>query len=262
MTIDIEAILASKFKGKKIPKFIIRWIKRFIHEDYINAVLSSWDEKEDFFTHAVRYLNLKIDVQGIEDVPSDGTLYTFASNHPLGGADGIILASVIFSKYGSVSILVNDFLAYVPPLAPHVVPVNKTGSQSRNLSQGVNDAFNSSKQMLMFPAGVCSRMIDGKVQDLPWTKTFITKSVASGRSVVPVYFEGRNSKRFYRLAKIRKFLGIKFNLEMCLLPDEFYRVRNSHFTIKLGKAIPAETFDKSRTALQWAAWVRENVYNL
>jgi len=262
MTIDIESILSSKFKGKKLPKFIIRWIKKFIHEDEINHILSSWDGKEDFFAHAVRCLNLTIDIEGLENVPDDGTLYTFASNHPLGGADGVILASVIVSKFGNVGILANDFLSYLPPLKPHTVPVNKTGSQSRSLSEGVNNMFKSDRQVLMFPAGVCSRMIDGKVQDLPWTKTFITKSVANSRPIVPVHFVARNSKRFYTVAKIRKFLGIKFNVEMCMLPDEFFRTRNSHFTVKIAEPIPCSVFDKSKTAYEWAAWVRESVYNL
>ena len=65
---------------------------------------------------------------------------------------------------------------------------------------------------------------------------------------------------FYNLYKIRKFLGIKANLEMFYLVDETFRHRNDTLTVTFGKPIPYYTFDKSRTHLQWAKWVKEQVY--
>lgn len=259
--IDINEVVSKKF-GKKLPAFLIKLLAKFIHQDYLNSVISSWDRKEDFCTHAVREFNMTVDVEGLENVPSDGTLYTFASNHPLGGADGIALASMITRNFGQVGLLANDFLLFLKPIAELAVPVNKTGGQVRNLPALVDSVFNSDRQMLIFPAGMCSRKIDGKVQDLAWTKTFITKSISSKRTIVPVHFYGRNSRRFYTIAHLRKLLGMKFNLEMMFLPDELYKARNSHFTVKIGKPIPYTHFDKSRTPVQWAAWVRDKVYEL
>lgn len=259
--IDINEVVSKKF-GKKLPAFLIKLLAKFIHQDYLNSVISSWDRKEDFCTHAVREFNMTVDVEGLENVPSDGTLYTFASNHPLGGADGIALASMITRNFGQVGMLANDFLLFLKPIAEMAVPVNKTGGQVRNLPALVDSVFNSDRQMLIFPAGMCSRKIDGKVQDLAWTKTFITKSISSKRTIVPVHFYGRNSRRFYAIAHLRKLLGMKFNLEMMFLPDELYKARNSHFTVKIGKPIPYTHFDKSRTPVQWAAWVRDKVYEL
>lgn len=259
--IDIGEVVSKKF-GKKLPSFLIKLLEKFVHQDFINSVLSSWDGKEDFCTHAVRSFNMTVDVEGLENVPADGTLYTFASNHPLGGADGFALASIINNNYGKVGLLVNDFLLYLKPIAEIAIPVNKTGSQVRNLPVMVDAMFKSDRQILIFPAGICSRMIDGRVQDLPWTKTFVNKSIASGRAIVPVHFYGQNSRSFYRIAQWRKRLGIKFNIEMMFLPSELYKARNAHFTVKIGKPVPCEHFDKSRTSLQWAAWLREKVYEL
>ena len=84
------------------------------------------------------------------------------------------------------------------------------------------------------------------------------------RDVVPVRFFGENSKRFYRVDKIADLLGInkKFPLAMILLPDELYRGQGKTFRIVVGDPIPWQTFDDSRKPIEWAAWVREKVYQL
>ena len=80
--------------------------------------------------------------------------------------------------------------------------------------------------------------------------------------MVPVYIDARNRNSFYRLANLRKKLGIKFNFEMALLPSEMFAQRGKTFTLAFGKPIPWQTFDSSRTAAQWAQWVKEEVYKL
>ena len=126
----------------------------------------------------------------------------------------------------------------------------------------VEKAFASDAQIGTFPAGKCSRKIDGKIQDVAWGKSFITKSVQNNRMVVPCRFFGQNSKRFYRLDKIGKMLGMKFPLAMILLPDELYRAQGSTLRLVIGKPIPPEHFDNTKTPLQWAAAVREMVYGI
>lgn len=260
--IDLDRVIATKFKGKKIPRFVVNRLKKFIHQDFMNTILSGDAEGVDFCEHTLRTMNVSLEVDGLENVPADGTLYTFASNHPLGGVDGLALCSIIGRRFGEVKIPVNDFLMYIKPLGPLFLPVNKTGSLARNLPAMLDAVFRSDDQILIFPAGICSRRIGGKVQDLPWTKTFITKSKASGRAVVPVRFIGENSGRFYRVANLCKALHLKFNFAMLFLPDEMYRARNARFRVVFGKPVPPETFDGTRTPLEWAAYMRDKVYQL
>ena len=260
--IDLDKIVSDKFNGKKLPGFVMRFLKRFLHIDYLNAYFCKGYDGIEFCKGAVEYLGYNLVIEGLDNIPADGTVYTFASNHPLGGPDGVAISSVIGEKYGSLKLLVNDFLMMVPGLKPLSIPVNKVGGQARNLPMLVREIFSSDNQILIFPAGLCSRKIDGVVQDLPWSKAFIVHSVANGRPIVPVRFDARNSNRFYRLAALRKFLKIKFNLEMITLPDELYKSRNKTFKVTFGKPIPPEFFDKSRTPLEWAAYVREQVYKL
>lgn len=262
--IDLNSIIASKFKGKKqLPRFVVNLLKRLIHQDLINEVLSRGYDGVEFCEDTLQYLDIKIEVEGLENVPKDGCRYTFASNHPLGAADGMALCAVISRNFGSVRMPVNDFLLFLKPIAPLCVPVNKTGAQVRNMPQLLDESFRSDEQIMIFPAGVCSRRIAGKIQDFPWTKTFITKSVETGRAIVPVHFVGRNPARFY-LADwfFRKVLKSKFNIPMLFLPDALYASQHKTFKIIFGKPIAADTFDKSRKPIEWAAWVREKAYQL
>lgn len=268
-TIDINDILKSKMgsKAKYVPAPLVKWLKHIVHQDEVNKYL--WDSRNltgvEWLEDCMRYLDMTLDIVGKENLPdkNDGKLYTFVSNHPLGGEDGVALGAVIGRHYdGKFRYLVNDLLMNLPGLAPLCIPINKTGSQSRSFPAMVESGFRSDNHMLMFPAGLCSRRINGEIRDLPWKKTFITKSVETHRDVVPIHFGGRNSDFFYTLANVCKALGIKFNIAMLFLVDEMYKNVHKSFRIAIGKPIPWQTFDKSRTPAQWAQYVQDEVYKL
>jgi putative hemolysin len=266
-TIDIESILRSKAPKyyKYIPKFVISYLKRIIHQDEINVFLTG-DAKGkygvDFLEACMGFLDAKIVLKGEENLPSDGA-YTFVSNHPLGGQDGVALGYVLGKHYdGHVKYLVNDLLMNLSGLAPLCIPINKTGRQAKDFPRMVEAGFASDEQLIMFPAGLCSRRTNGVIRDLEWKKTFVAKSVQYQRSVVPVHFGGRNSDFFYNLANVCKFLGIKFNIAMLYLVDEMFKNKHKTFTITIGKPISWETFDKSKSPAEWAEYVKDIVYKL
>ena len=268
-TIDVEKILESKVGSKVglLPGFAVSWLKRILHEDEVNRFL--WESRHlsgtEWLTECVRYLDMTLQIDGIENLPpkDDGRLYTFVSNHPLGGIDGVALGSVIGNFYDSrFRYLVNDLLLNLPGLKPLCIGINKTGKQSRNFPAMVETGFQSNHHILMFPAGLCSRKIEGKIHDLPWKKTFVSKSVEYQRDVVPIRFDGQNSDRFYRIANLCKALHLKFNVAMLFLVDEMYRNVHKSFRITIGKPIPWQTFDKSKSMVSWAKYVEDKVYEL
>lgn len=268
-TIDIKGILKSKMgrKAKLVPAPLVRWLRRIVHEDEVNQFL--WEHRNEkgvtWLDSCVRYLDMDLDVHGIENLPpkDDGRLYTFVSNHPLGGCDGVALGSILGNHYdGKVRYLVNDLLMNLPGLAPLCIPINKTGNQSRHFPAMIEAGFAGSNHIIMFPAGLCSRRHNNVIRDIPWKKTFVTKSVETHRDVVPIHFGGHNSVFFYRLANLCKALGIRFNIAMLFLVDEMYKNRHKRFRIDIGKPIPWQTFDKSRTPAQWAKYVEDMVYKL
>lgn len=268
-TIDIDAILHSKIgdKDRYVPRFLVNYLKKIVHQDWMNEVLARYGDVYGlpWITGILKELNIDYVVKGEENLPlkNDGKRYTFVSNHPLGGPEGMIYGKLLAEKYDErIRILVNDLLMNLPGLAPLCVPVNKVGKQSRSLPQAIDAAFSGDYHMFVFPAGLCSRKINGKIHDLPWQKTFIQKSVQYERDVVPMFFGGRNSERFYRIANICKTLHSPINFAMLYLADELYKNQNKTFELRIGKPIPWQTFDKTRNARQWALWVEDEVYKL
>ena len=220
-------------KAKWVPGFLVSWLKRIAHQDQVNAFL--WESRDKVGTPwleaCVEYLQMTLKIEGTENLPAkdDGRLYTFVSNHPLGG--------------------------------PLCIPINKTGHQSRNFPAMVKAGFESDNHMLMYPAGICSRRKNKVIRDIPWSKTFISKSVEYQRDVVPIHFSGQNSDFFYRLANFSdRFLP--FNLAMLFLVDEMYKNVGKTFEVRIGKPIPWQTFDKSKSPSEWAQYVQDLVYNL
>lgn len=268
-TIDIDEIVRGKAgaKARFVPRFVLSWLKRIIHQNEVNEFILGEGDKQGmpWLDDCMDYLGTKLNVKGLENLPddSDGRLFTFVSNHPLGGPDGVALGHLLGHRYdGRIKYLVNDLLMNLHGLAPFFVPINKTGKQSRNFPQLVEAVFNSPNHIIMFPAGLCSRRINGQIHDLPWQKTFITKSVETQRDIVPIRFDGRNSDFFYRIANVGKRLGLKFNIAMLYLVDELYKNRGKTFDVTIGKPIPYSTFDKSRKPQEWAAYVEDIVYKL
>lgn len=264
--IDIDRILEQKMGGKckYVPRFLVSYLKRIVHQDELNVFLSEVKDKVgvDFLEACLEFLDAKVEVKGLENLPEEGKC-TFVSNHPLGGLDGISIGYVLGKKYnGNVRYLVNDLLMNLRGLAPLCIPVNKTGSQSRDFPRMVEAGFKDDSHMIMFPAGLCSRRQGGEIKDLEWKKTFVTKSVETHRDVVPLHFEGRNSNFFYNLANVCKFLGIKVNIAMLYLADEMFKNRHKTFTLTVGKPIPWQTFDKSKSPTEWAQYVKDLVYKL
>ena len=267
LEVDVEKVIRAKVPGyaKYIPQFVYKKIARTIRQDDLNRVLHENIDKRgvDFAIGALKSFGAKIEVIGEENIPAEGR-YIFASNHPLGGLDGIALISLLGKYYnGNVKCIVNDLLMAVEPMQEVFLPINKHGAQSRESIKNIDEAYASDVQMIMFPAGLCSRRNNkGQVCDLDWKKSFITKSIESKRDIVPVHFGGLNSDFFYKFAKFRKRIGIKLNIEMVRLPAEMFRCDGVTFKVKIGKPIPYTTFTAEKSQTEWAADVKKIVYEL
>jgi putative hemolysin len=263
--IDIAAVLKQKAPKAKVPKFLINYLRRIVHEEEFNVFFKENPELRnlDFIEAAFKYLQVTTSIEGIENLPPKGGKYIFASNHPLGGLDGIATGYLLGKEYdGKVRFFSNDLMMNLHPMRDMFVPVNKTGAQSKDHADLMQKLYESDNHLVTYPAGLCSRKVNGEIIDLEWKKNFISKAIQYERDVVPIYFEGRNSNFFYNLANLRKFLGIKLNIEMMYLAYEMFKQRGSHFTIRIGKPIKWETFDKSKSHAEWAEWVKQIVYKM
>jgi len=249
LQIDIDKILQEKSPKLKfwIPKFIVTWFKNFIHQDEMNRVLREGNDLNgvDFAQYTIDVMGAKITFEGLENIPKTGGCIV-ASNHPLGGLDGMALMVGVSKVRDDFKFLANDILMHIAPLKDHFIPVNKLSKNSKNHLSLISNEYKSNKAILVFPAGLCSRKINGKITDLPWQKSVISKSIEHQLPIVPTFIEGENSKMFYNVANFRKFLSLKFNIEMLLLPDELYKQKGKAITVYFGKPIEYTKFSKKK----------------
>lgn len=263
--INIKEIFNAKNPSlaRVMPGFIFNYINRILHLDFFNDFMKRNYHLKGipFVNQAIVEFNVKEKIYGFENIPESGR-FIFASNHPLGGFDAFLLMKCVDKRLGKLKFLTNDILLGIPGLRPMFIPINKHGGNTREAAEVLNSTYNSDEQILIFPAGLASRKIKGKIVDLEWKKHFITKAIKHNRDIIPVFIGGRNSNRFYRLANFRKFLHLKWNIEMFFLPDELIKQRNFEIPVYFGKPISFQLFDKSKTQQEWAEWVKDKVYEL
>jgi 1-acyl-sn-glycerol-3-phosphate acyltransferase len=275
--IDVEQLFARKNPGllKILPKFIFTYLKKITHQDEINGYIYRNRDKFglDFIDAILEEFGVKSEVIIPQTLspshpPTLTTLisptgrYIIASNHPLGGMDGMALIQVVGKVRKDIVFPVNDLLTYLPGLKPLFIPINKHGKNTENL-EIIENTFASGKVILYFPAGLVSRKHKGGIiKDLDWKKTFISKAKKHKRDIIPVYISGRNSNFFYNLAYLRGKLRIKANIEMLYLVDEMAKQKGKTIKMIFGQPIPYTTFDRSKTDVQWAEFVKEKVYAL
>ena len=267
--IDLRKIFEAKAPKlmKRMPNWVFRRIQRLLHEEDINRILSTYGHLQgvEFVQAVIKDFNLNVVVQGGENLKAVERPLV-ASNHPLGGLDGIALIGTVGNYCNEPLTPVNDFLLFIKNLQPIFIPVNKAGKGVANRQENLrlfNETFAGDHAICYFPFGLCSRKTKGgKIMDLDWKKTFVAKAKEYHRDIIPTHIDGRNSNFFYNLARLRKRLKIKVNIEMAFLPDEFFKQRNQTLTITFGKPIPWQTFDDRYTDAQWAEKLRCFSYNL
>lgn len=263
--IDVDKVLRTRLPKhyRYIPRFVVRWLERTICQDRLNTILEKMADKNsvDAATAALDEMDITVSASGLDELPEGR--YMFVSNHPLGGLDGLALISLLGNRYErNIKFLVNDLLMAVTPLRGVFLPVNKFGHQSREAASEISLALQGDNQFITFPAGLCSRMQpDGTIADLPWQKAAVVHAVNYHRDIVPIYFDARNSNFFYRFAKWRKKLGIKFNIELIFLPKEMLKQSDSNLHFVVGQPIAWSSLD-ARAPKREAARLRDIVYSM
>lgn len=264
LQINIRDVISSKNPRilKWIPRFFLRWFEKFVHQSELNTLLRNHHEKQgiSFAVGIVEELGTSVKVVNKEKIPLHGNCVMVA-NHPMAGLDALCLFGVVGQVRSDISLIANDVLAHIPQFKDHFIPVNKMGKSAKEALIKVDKAYGSGGLMMVFPAGLCSRKIEGKILDLEWQKSFLLKAIQYNLQIIPVHIQGANSNRFYRIANWRKFFGIKFNIEMMTLPDELFQQKDKELTITIGESISPSLFSK-QSALSDAQKIKEYVYEL
>lgn len=248
---------------KRLPNFIIYLIQLIIRQNEINRILSAHADYEgvEFLSKIIDDLNIKIEIDGIENLYENGKCF-FVANHPFGFVDGLVLTKTVGDKYGDFRAIGNEVFRLIPHLNSKIAAVNVFGKNPKQYIMDLEKVFASDLPITHFPAGLVSRIKHRKVEDSDWQKSFVAKAIKHQRNVVPIYFHGRNSRLFYIIYLGRKALGIKTNLELVLLPHEIFNKKNKTIKVSIGSPMPYQSFDNTKTHFDWAQYVKQQVYTL
>lgn len=265
LTVDLEKVIREKNArlARLLPRFVVSWLKRKIHQDQVNDILTRFGglESLEFVRATLDYMNIRYRAVGLENVPAGGR-YLFVSNHPFGGLDGMMLAELLNRHFGPTKIIVNDVLMHLKPLAPLFIPVNKYGRQLSDYALTFREELAAPGHVATFPAGICSRRRKGVVSDLAWRPSFVKNAIEYRRDVVPIFFPGKLSDFFYNFASIREKLGVRSNPELFFLVDEMFRQSGQFFNIVCGKPVSWEQMVSGGTPAKWALRIRQMTYDL
>ncbi len=263
--INVDKIFKDKNPGlyKLLPGFVMRYIKRIIHLDKINHIINKSEgiTGVDFAKVVLEEMGVQVLCAGLQNVPEKGPVI-IVSNHPLAGLDAMALISYVGNKRKDLRFLVNDILTRLPNFGEVFVPVNKIGVNPKSNLIRIEEIYASDVATMLFPAGMCSRIYNGKIQDFEWQKSFVTKAQKYQTTIIPVFVKGKNSSWFYNLSRFRTRLGIKANVEMFYLPDEMFKQKGQTIELIIGKPIQNEILNQNQSAKGWAALIRAFVYNL
>ncbi|QAA82236.1 lysophospholipid acyltransferase family protein [Aequorivita sp. H23M31] len=217
--------------------------------DFINALLEEFEVK------------FEIPEEDLRRIPKTGAFIT-VSNHPLGGIDGIILLKILLEHRPDFKIIANFLLHRIEPLKPYVMPVNPFEERKdvKSSITGFKTAISHLREghpLGVFPAGEVSTSKEGRLLvDKKWEEAAMKLVQKAAVPVVPIYFHAKNSKMFYRLAKISD------TLRTAKLPSELLTQKERLIKVRIGNPISVDDQKEHTSLLGFTQFIRRKTYML
>jgi putative hemolysin len=263
--IDLSKTIKEQYPRlhKKLPRLVLWLLEKIICQKQLNYMINKYIEFDGvaFTDRMIEELNLKLEINGRENLPDNARCF-FTANHHFGILDGMLLGNIVGTKYGRFMGIANDAFNHIPQLKSSVTVVNVYGKSAKSQIIELDKIYKSDLPIDHFPAGEVARRYKGKIQDKEWQKSFISKAITEKRDIVPIFFDGKNSMLFYNINSIRRFLGIKANIELMLLPSEMLKKRNKKVRVFIGKPIPYTMLDNGVSHQILAEKLKQHVYSL
>lgn len=263
--IDAEKILVETYPEltfNKENKFLLKVVKKLLHEDDFNQVIKKNQHLRGFafLDKLLNYFKFSYQVSpdSYNNIPSEGRLLIVA-NHPIGTLDGLALVKLIRSVRPDVRIVANQVLSYMEPLQSVFLPVDVLSKKvsHKKSYQAMLAALNNEEAVILFPAGEVSRITPKGVRDGKWKTGFIKLAKKAKCPVLPIHIKASNSALFYGLSTLYKPLGT------FMLVQEMFNKKNQELNFKVGSPIPYQAFiDKELSNNQLSQLFRKHVLNL
>lgn len=232
-------------------------VNQFYHE---NEHLSDLD----FINGCLDLLEIKIDVseRDLERIPENGAFIAIA-NHPYGALDGLLLMKLLASRNKDFKVMANILLNRIPQLEDRIVGVNPFDGSEHQISsfKGMKHSLvhlRANKPLGIFPSGeVSTYRKDLKcISDGPWDLKVIKLIQKAQVPVIPIYFEGGNSRLFHLLGRIHP------SLRTIRLPAEFSNKKGQKLRVRIGKPVKVNTLNEIEDHQKLARYLRAKTYAL
>lgn len=234
--------------GRHMPGFVLEAAERWLGLHALNVAHEHIDDdweagsKENFFRLACRYLSLNYDLEGLENIPTEGPCI-IVSNHPHGMSDGLMFGDIVMKRREDIRIVVNEFLRCVRGMRPYEITVDVYGGEAAKRANmaGMREMLHWLKKghcLLVFPSGSAATfsLKDRHVVDDPWQQNIAALVLKTGAVVVPMHISGRTGLFFQAVSMFSRSLRANF------LPREILRDGRMRHTIRLGAPIQPTTY--------------------
>ena len=217
--------------------------------EFINALMDEFE------------INFEIPEEDLKRIPKTGPFITI-SNHPLGGIDGMLLLKLLLERRPDFKIIANFLLHRIEPLKPFILPVNpfEGHKDAKSSITGFKTALAHLREehpLGIFPAGEVSTYRDEKLLvDKPWEVSAMKLIQKAEVPVVPIYFHAKNSKMFYRLAKLND------TLRTAKLPSELLTQKERLIKVRIGNPISVKDQQEHEGLDNFTEFLRKKTYVL
>ena len=230
-------------------------------KDYENEVAAG----RDFWEVILEKYNIRLNILGgsLENIPKKGPVVVVA-NHPYGILDGLMLGYILSTTRTDFRILAHRVFKKAQDLDKVILPINFDETRD-GMAQNIETRKKAISYLSnggcvgIFPGGTVSTSVKpfGKAMDPSWRK-FTARLIAKSKAqVVPIYFEGSNS-RLFQIAS-----HLHYNLRMALLIKEFRRRTNDKVSVVVGEAFADNKIDEcKKSAEELMNFLRTETYKL
>jgi len=248
--------------GDSAARFIMKTLKLNVLNDRYNLVAGL--KEQAFIDKVIEELGFTFEIpeEDLANIPKEGPFISI-HNHPYGGLDGILLIKLLASARPDFKILVNFLLTKIQPVEKFFLPVNpfETHKDVRSSYSGLKEAFNHLSKgypLGIYPAGeVSSYQFDKKtVTDRNWQLSVIKFIKKARVPILPVYFEGHNSRMFQTLGMIHPLL------RTAKLPSELFNKAGNKVRVRIGTPIPVKDQDVFSDINDFKKFLRTKTYSL
>ena len=232
-------------------KLITRIAYRILELERVNSANDKFKDSygPDYSDKVLQEIGVTYDIpeEQLARIPAEGGFVT-VSNHHFGSIDGMILSKEIGSRRPDYKILTTFLLTLLKNLKDSFIAVDNFKSGGSKSISGIREALAhiaDGHPIGFFPAGevatwqpkklrtsVCKKRV---VEDIPWADNVIKLIKKSGFPIIPIYFEGQNSKWFHIWGKLHP------RLRTARLVHEMWNKKGVHVKVRIGAPImPAD----------------------